>query len=425
MQRHEFGILRDADHDSFRARNFLPFVVPVFRWREHIFADAFARCRIFQPLHQFSRTTLVRPCRNERRKIVVPRGVSISVSGNISTRGASRIDLGDNLGHASPIIFPGNFNVPDLHRDAGFAADAQRLVDGVEHRIAFVAHVRRINAPELSGFGGERDQLLCLSVRSRSIFQRRGNANRAVFHGVAHQRLHLFELFSRGLLVFFSEHDCADGCRAHVTRKVNAHALFFQPRKILAEGPPVRRDFVVVVTRASTLDERISERRNRIAFARDLSRYPLINFRGKTRVDQNRHFRLAEQVDETGRNHFASRINRALAGRGCEIADGRDSPVADADVTRIPGRTSPVDDVAVGDDEVEAGRWRHRLRQQRTTACEQNQPEHCTMQSEIRFHFCLSLVPSHTSATHQFPTAAFFRRQAAPSTIHIPSASHS
>ena len=48
-------------------------------------------------------------------------------------------------------------------------------------------------------------------------------------------------------------------------------------------------------------------------------------------------------------------IDGALAGRGCEIADGGDVAVADADVAGIPGRAGAIDDVAVGDDEVESG----------------------------------------------------------------------
>jgi hypothetical protein len=90
-----------------------------------------------------------------------------------------------------------------------------------------------------------------------------------------------------------------------------------------------------------------------VAFAGNFGGDALIDFRGQARVDQNGQFRLAEHVDEAGRDDLAGGVNGALAGCGGEVADGGDFSVADADVAGVPGRAGAVDDVAVRDDDVE------------------------------------------------------------------------
>ena len=113
-------------------------------------------------------------------------------------------------------------------RNVGFAADTQSLVDGLEHGIAFVAHVGRINTAELAALRGESDQFVGLRVRCRSVFERSGNADRTVFHGIAHQPFHLIELLGRGLHVVVSKHHAADLRRADIASRVDAHALLFE-----------------------------------------------------------------------------------------------------------------------------------------------------------------------------------------------------
>ena len=183
-------------------------------------------------------------------KDVEPCGVGVSIGGDVGAGGARGVDLGDDFGHASPVIFSGDFDVPDFHGNVGFAADAQGFVDGFEHGIAFVAHVSGVDAAELATFSGESDQFLRFRIGSGSVFERGGNADRAVFHGFAHQRFHLLELLGRGLLVIVAEHHAADLRGADIAGQVDAHALFFEAREILAEGSPVGSDFVMVVAGA-------------------------------------------------------------------------------------------------------------------------------------------------------------------------------
>ena len=50
---------------------------------EHVFANLFARGRVFEAFDEFRGSLVVSPRRNERGEIVVPGGVGISVGANI------------------------------------------------------------------------------------------------------------------------------------------------------------------------------------------------------------------------------------------------------------------------------------------------------------------------------------------------------
>ena len=157
----------------------------------------------------------------------------------------------------------------------------------------------------------------------------------------------------RGLFVVVAEDHAADLRRANIAREIDAHALLFEAREILAEGAPVGSDLVVIVFAAVGLNDRVVQRSDGTAFAGNFGRDALVDFRRQARVDEDGQFRLAEHVDESGRDDFAGGVDGALARCSGEIADGGDLAIADADVAGIPGGAGAVDDVAVGDDDVE------------------------------------------------------------------------
>ncbi len=161
----------------------------------------------------------------------------------------------------------------------GFAADAQGFLDRFEHRVAFVSHVGGIEAAKFSAFGGKSDQFFRLGIRRWSVFERSGNADRAIFHGVAHERFHLLKLLWRRLLVVVAEKHAADLGRTHITGQVNSHALLFEPREILAEGAPVGCDLVMLVARPVGLNNGVVQGSDGASFAGDLGRNPLKDFR--------------------------------------------------------------------------------------------------------------------------------------------------
>ena len=216
MKRQQLRILHNTDQNRFRTGNLLPFVVPIFRWRHHVFADARASRRVLQPLNHFGVAAIVRPRRNESGKAIEPCGVSIGIGGDIHARFACRINFGDNFRHAPPIVLARHFDMPDLHRNVCLAADAQRFVDGRQYGIAFIPHVRRVDSPKFRRFTCQRNDLFGLRVRSRGILQRRRNTNCAVAHTLPHQLLHLLELLRRGLLVIVAQHHAADLGRPNI-----------------------------------------------------------------------------------------------------------------------------------------------------------------------------------------------------------------
>ncbi len=243
--------------------------------------------------------------------------------------------------------------VPDFDGDMSFATDAQGLVDGRQDAGAFVAHVRGVDTAELGGFRGESDQLFGFGVGSGSVFESSGDADGAVAHGLADQVFHLLQLGGRGLHVVIAEHHAADARCPDIAGNVDADALLFEPEKIFAKRPPVGLNVIVIVLLLVGTENSVVQRRNRFALAGDFRGDALIDFRGQARVHEDGVLGLSEHIDETGRYDFAACIDGASTRRRAEIADGHNLAGANPYIAGIPGRAGAVDDVAVGDDNIE------------------------------------------------------------------------
>ena len=295
----------------------------------------------------------MRPGRNEGGETVEPCGVGIGVGGDVHALRPGGVDFRHHFRHASPVGFSRNLEVPDFDRNVALAPDAQSFVDRGQNGIALVAHVRGVDAAEFRRLGGQRDQLLGLGVGSGRVLERSRDADGAVAHRLPDQFLHLIELCRRRLLVVVAQHHAPDLGGADVAGQIDAHALLFQTGEVLLKGAPVGRDVIVIVARAVGLDDGVIQRRDGTAFAGDLGGDALIDLRGQARIDQDGQLRLAQHVDEAGSDDHAVGVDGARALRVAQIADGGDLAVANADVARVPGRAGAVDDVAVGDDDVE------------------------------------------------------------------------
>src|SRR5882724_498449 len=353
LQRKQLWIVDYADEDSFRARNFLPFVVPLVGRSEHVFADASAHRWIFQALEELGVAAVVGPRGNESGKIVEPGGVGVSVSGDVNSLSPGGIHLCDGFGHVAPTRFATHFEMPDFDGDVSFAADTHGLVDGGQNTGAFITHMGSVDATEFRGFGGEGDQLFGFCVGSGSVLERSGNADGAIAHGLADEFFHLFELRGGGLHVIIAEHHAPHARGAHVAGEIDSHALLLDAGKILAKGPPVGLNMILVVVLLIGAKNGVVQGSDRFTFAGDFRGDALIDLGGQAWIDKDGALRLTEHVDEAGGNNFSARIDGASAGRGAEIADGVDLAAKNADIAGIPGRAGAVDDVAVDDDDVE------------------------------------------------------------------------
>ncbi len=101
--------------------------------------------------------------------------------------------------------------------------------------------------PNFAASAGQRDQLFGCGVGRGRILQRGGDADRAILHGLAHQRLHLLELARGGRAIVIAQHHAPHLRGADVSSQIDAHALLFQAREVLPQRAPVRRDLQVIV----------------------------------------------------------------------------------------------------------------------------------------------------------------------------------
>jgi hypothetical protein len=214
------------------------------------------------------------------------------------------------------------------------------------------AHVGCVHTAEAGGFRRQRDQFLCGGVRRRCVLQRSGEAHGAIAHGVAHQRLHAIEFGGGRRAVVIAQHHTAHLRGAHVAGQVDPHALLFQAREIVVKRPPVGMDGVMFVTHMVGLQESIGLGRDGRALAGDFGGDALVDLRRQVRIHQNGELGLAKHVDEPGGHHHAARINDALGRRPCQVSDGGDLALPDADVARVPRRPGAVDDAAMLDDDI-------------------------------------------------------------------------
>ena len=212
--------------------------------------------------------------------------------------------------------------MPDFDGDPGFTANAQRLVDSRQNAGAFIAHVGGVKAAEPGGFRGESDQLFGLGVGSGSVFERSGDADGAVAHGLAHEAPHLLELCERGLNVVIAEHHATDARGSYVAGNVDSDVLLFEPGKVFAKRSPVDVNTIVIVLLLIRFENRVIQRSDRLALAGDFRGDPLIDFRRQARIDEDGVIGLAEHVDETGSDDLAARIDGAGTLSITKIPDG-------------------------------------------------------------------------------------------------------
>src|SRR4029077_18490277 len=100
-------------------------------------------------------------------------------------------------------------------------------------------------------------------------------------------------------------------------------------------------------------DDEVVEWRHGISLARYFRGNALKYLGGESGLDQDAQLRLPQHVDEPGSDYIVVSVDRSRAGGTFEVADGRNSAVANADLARIPRRARSIDDVSVDDHQVE------------------------------------------------------------------------
>ena len=85
------------------------------------------------------------------------------------------------------------------------------------------------------------------------------------------------------------------------------------------------------------------------------------------RIHQHRQLRLAQHVDEPGRDDHPVRVNRSGSRSVREHSNAHDPAAGNAHIPGVPGRPGAIDDVPVANDEIEF----LRARAERQCECEQ------------------------------------------------------
>ncbi len=126
----------------------------------------------------------------------------------------------------APIGLADHLVMRDLRGQPALFADADGLAHAVEHVRRFVAHVRDVDAAHAPHHLGDLDDFLGGREVAWHIEQSGGEAERAVAHGLRGQRLHLFDLFGRGLAVGQADHFLADASLPHHGGEVDRDGRF-------------------------------------------------------------------------------------------------------------------------------------------------------------------------------------------------------
>ena len=151
----------------------------------------------FKPFDQAGGPAFVCPGRNDADQVVVAARVGIDVGLDVHARSAGLIDQGDDFRHPPPERLIGDLQVDDVDGNLGAAADADRLLDGLEDFRPLVADVRRIDAAVAFDHAAELDQVVGRDGQLAGAGQHGRKAERALAHRLVEELLHCRDLGAR------------------------------------------------------------------------------------------------------------------------------------------------------------------------------------------------------------------------------------
>jgi hypothetical protein len=284
---------------------------------------------------------------------VGPGEVGVHVGRDVEALGAGGRDPLEHLGHPAPVLLAGDLQVPDLHREAGTASDVDRLVEGLEHLVTLVPHVRGVEAAELRRRTGEEHQLVGGLVARGRVAERGGDTEGTLAHRLLDLDLHPEELLGGGRLGPLSHHDRAYLAGGDERADVDGRASGAEPLPVAVEVPPVDLDLVEREPAHDAAEDLVADRGHRSELAGELGGDALADLRLGAGIDQHRQLALAEQVDEPRGDHVVVGIDAELGRSVAQVAHPDDAVSLDAHVGPEPGAARAVDDPSTLDDQVQ------------------------------------------------------------------------
>ena len=225
---------------------------------------------------------------------------------------------------------------------------------------------------------------------ARRIDESCRNSEGALLHRFPNHVLHLLEFFRRRGPIRIAQ-DCFTNLgRTYVGADVQRRARFLKPVEVAVETGPVHGQVVLSECGCETRQCGVILRRNRCAFACDLSGDALGQLAERPVVDQQRHFGLPQHVNETRGDDQTRSINRAFRRGSTQISACRNPLTFNRDVTRNPGIPRAIDDSPIANDYVIRGVSRIRRRPQwGAIGCTRNLAQSFARHSLHRFRIVL------------------------------------
>ena len=167
----ERGVEHRRNQNALRAACAPPHVLRAAIVPGELSPDRRADLRISQAVDKDFRTAFVVLGGNGCAQRGAGGDVRILVGRDIQTGGARCFDGGNDITHLAPVLSAADLQVPYLHRNVGFAANAKGLVQGLHLAIALVADMRCVNASVLRGNFCQRDQFVGFGVKGGRVDQ--------------------------------------------------------------------------------------------------------------------------------------------------------------------------------------------------------------------------------------------------------------
>ncbi len=277
------------------------------------------------------------------------------VGGQVDALGAGGLEALEHMGHASPIVAAGGFQVPDVDGNGGFAGDAYDFVERGINAVLLGTLVGEVNAAVLGGHFGKRDNFLGGEINVRHVLEGGGDAEGALLHGAGDFLLHGGHFLRCGGTVLFANDEIAQAAQADAGGQIDGGRGFLEIGEVFGEVGPRRREAVAFPGVGAVGEHAGIERSDGRAFARDFGGDALRDLGGGAAVDEGVVFGLAEQIDEAGREHQAGAVDAAaraaLALLG-KFSDGVDAVAADGHIRLERGSACAIDDKSVFEYEV-------------------------------------------------------------------------
>ena len=240
-----------------------------------------------------------------------------------------------------------------MHGHARALADGDGLADGLEHRVALVAHVREVDAPVLARDRSQGDELLGARIDGGRIDERSGHSHGPVLHPLAHQLPHLVELFGRRVDILHAQDYAPHLGEADVVHHVDGDAVALHDREVLRVPAPAQR--------VAVDDGRIALGfgalgGGRASLAGEVGGDALTELALGTRgIGDEHQAGLAHHVDEAGGDDAIAGVDGPRGGAARELAHGGDAVPAHPHVRPEPGVSGAVHHARVGDQNIEGG----------------------------------------------------------------------